>query len=749
MRSQLGSFIRQLTNFDWDVRVETGGNLPAGTKSFEAQLVNRVGRNLLSPTKTVTYENGNKIIVVIPASIILPGEDVWKILISGHDTDNNQDAVQLVEIDYRGADGIPITTLPIEIELTESAHIETVNLTVPTAASLPSGSDLINGQVRTVEDEGDKLYRYQELTDTWVEHYFDSPYTYIGNTKDTGGSDQELGADLIISPLPIEGDSEPITTTPIRYWLVNGEDETEGTTLNGSFNLRVSVNGATVSDTGKVWGNVFAGLFKFQLIGYYRLLTRAIDTGMETVGVTQSWHPTYNLLSLPINLPAGYAAVYDLWLEADLPALSSAGFNDGDTLSISFDPLGRVGIPSDLAALTGDVIFGEGNRLKVLPNKILAGKGIAGGFFFDIPSSEAGIFNSVPPNTPNQVVIINGATGGTVRTAAAPAALLSSEVIRCTFSTEAGFTNPSEFSDILTLTNASGLSVTINHPVGTSLKATIRADYLDPTIAGNSEADWDNPSFRQYVLKGSTLYEKNTLETSNGSSSQTLEIFNLDDFTQVDFIADGGLILGADFGLFKPGKPALAELPGGTLEPNNYQVAVRYEYPAPNYKITRLRHDVEGVIKELPQTFSDLLSTYKRWSDTILTLAEARSLDNSKRTPLSIWLIADLGYAPYILRLDINGSDDGRNIIKFNSGVGGFIPLKTLGMRFATNTALLDTYSLVRISTGLIATEDIAGRAINIRLDEGAIAPVEVRSNLIDEQGNILLADNTNLLVAP
>ena len=70
-------------------------------------------------------------------------------------------------------------------------------------------------------------------------------------------------------------------------------------------------------------------------------------------------------------------------------------------------------------------------------------------------------------------------------------------------------------------------------------------------------------------------------------------------------------------------------------------------------------------------------------------------------------------------------------------------------MRFATNTELLDTYSLVRISTGLIATEDIAGRAINIRLDETAIAPVEVRSNLIDEQGNILLADNTNLLVAP
>ena len=381
MRSQLGSFVRQLTNFDWDVRVEPGGNLIAGTKSFEAQLVNRVGRNLLSPTKTVTYDNGDKIIIVIPADLIQLGEDVWKILISGQDTDNNQDAVQLVEVDYRGSDGIPIITLPIEIELTEPAHIETLNLSVPTAASLPSGSDLINGQVRAVDDEEGKLYRYQELTDTWVEHYFDSPYTYIANTKDIGGSDQELGADLIIPPLPIEGDSSPITTNPIRYWLVNGEDETEGTTLSGSFNLRISINGATVSETGKVWGNVFAGLFKFQLIGYYRLLTRAIDTGMMAVGVTQSWHPTYNLLTLPINLPAGYAAVYDIWLSADTLALSNAGFNEGDTLSLSFEQLGRVGIPSDIAALTGDVIFGEGNKVKVLPNKIWGGKGVAGGFF--------------------------------------------------------------------------------------------------------------------------------------------------------------------------------------------------------------------------------------------------------------------------------------------------------------------------------------------------------------------------------
>ncbi len=112
-----------------------------------------------------------------------------------------------------------------------------------------------------------------------------------------------------------------------------------------------------------------------QLGSFIRQLTNfdwdvRVETGMSAVGVTQSWHPTYNLLTLPINLPAGYAAVYDIWLSADTLALSNAGFNEGDTLSLSFEQLGRVGIPSDIAALTGDVIFGEGNKVKVLPNKI-------------------------------------------------------------------------------------------------------------------------------------------------------------------------------------------------------------------------------------------------------------------------------------------------------------------------------------------------------------------------------------------
>ena len=746
MRSQLASFISQLTNSDWGLRTEEGtGNLQAGTKTVYVQLQNRVGRNLLSVGRSITYQANDSVILTLPASLITEGEDVWGFVISAEDTGNIEDAVQIAIVDYKLSDQISTIELPIEITFSEEAHLETNNLNVPDANNLPSGSDLINGQLRFIDSEN-KLYRYREETDSWIEHYFDTANTFLNSTKEERGANQELGADLIIPPLPINNNASPITTQPIRYWLIGAESEEEGITLSGSFNLRIAINGSTVSETGRVWGNVFAGLFKFQLIGYYRLLTRGIDTGMESVGVTQSWHPQYNLLSLPLDLPAGYAAVFDIWLEADLTALTGAGFDAGDTLSISFDRLGRMGLPSDIAPLTGDAVFAEGDQLLVLPNKILSGKAIAGGFFFDSPL-QAGIFNSAPANTPNQVVILNGATGGTVRTSVAPANLLSSEVIRCVFSTEAGYTDPSEFSEPFILNATGGLTITLVHPVNPNNRATIRGDYSDSAIAGSPLADWNNPPARGYLLQGSTLWEKQTLITSDSSATQTFEILNLEDFRQVEYIGSGSSILGADFGLFKPGKPSISELEGGVLQPNTYQFAFRYEYTAPNNLITRIRHDVEGTINVFPQTLSDLLSTYKRWSDTVLTIAEARALDTSLRNPLSVWLISDLGFAPYILRLDITSADDGRNVIRFTQGVGGFIPLKTLGIRFATNTRLLDSYSLVRFSSGLIADEDFLGSAITVRVDDGVFPSIESRPNLIDDSGNLLLDDFGNLLV--
>ena len=96
MRSQLASFTSQLTNSDWGLRTEEGtGNLQAGTKTVYVQLQNRVGRNLLSVGRSITYQTNDSVILTLPASLITEGEDVWAFVISAEDTGNIEDAVQV------------------------------------------------------------------------------------------------------------------------------------------------------------------------------------------------------------------------------------------------------------------------------------------------------------------------------------------------------------------------------------------------------------------------------------------------------------------------------------------------------------------------------------------------------------------------------------------------------------------------------------------------------------------------------
>ncbi len=115
----------------------------------------------------------------------------------------------------------------------------------------------------------------------------------------------------------------------------------------------------------------------------------------------------------------------------------------------------------------------------------------------------------------------------------------------------------------------------------------------------------------------------------------------------------------------------------------------------------------------------------------------------------SVWLISDLGYAPYLLDPSLSQAHDNRNAIRWNDGsLGGLRPLKTLGLRFANSSQIFDPYSTVKIGSGLIVERDIIGKAVSIRLAPDAIAPVESYSNLIDDTGNILMTDDGQLIVA-
>ncbi|ELS01204.1 hypothetical protein Xen7305DRAFT_00009060 [Xenococcus sp. PCC 7305] len=754
MRSQLGSFKAQLTNLDWSALAETGGNLSAGSINLYIQLRNRVGRNLLSPSKTVAYAAGEKIAVEIATSVAQPGEDGWQVIISGEKTGSSSDAVQLATYDLKDlADQVTINALPATIELTEDFHLETDNLVVATVADLPLNA--IAGMVREVTDESGKIYVWNETANSWEDYTPPSYFTELGNTRNEGGSDQFLRSDeLLIPPLMFDVEVVRVSTTPVRYWLLNEAPEGAGPDIADNINLEISINGATVSDDGRFWGAVFSGLIKFELVGYYRLLSAGLDTGLDGVGVTQAWNFSSNFLTLPNPLSPGYAAVYDIWLEADTSVLAQAGYEAGDVLSIDFDHLGKVGIPQPaLSALVGkNIVFGDKEKMIVLPNKWLTGTALIDGFLCLNNTELSGIFNSAPANTSGQSVIIKGSTGGTIRTSEAPAELTSDERVLAVFSTQDGFTNPGEFSDVLTTTSPGGITVTVQHPVNSSLEATIREDYPDKTIAGNIFADWQNLPFRIYLLQGTTLWEQQTLEISASAETQDITITELSDFIDVTNTPpqNAELLFGVDYSLFKPSKPSAVASVGGSLAANTYQVAIRYEYSAPNNIITRLRHDIDGVtVKRLNTTFEEILSVSQLWRDEVITRAQARELPFESRVPNSVWQISDLSNAPFIVDLSLVSADNGRDILRFSEGQGGLRPLRTL-LRVRDRTgSLFPGYSTLTIGEGLQATENTLESAIAITLDPDVVPAIVGSVNLVGPSGSLLTGPSGSLLSAP
>lgn len=751
MRSQHGSFTERFAQLDWAVeQLASEGNLTANTYHFSVSAFNRVGRGLLSGIKSITTVAGDKIRITLGSSLVQPGEDVWGIIVSCQTTGNQNEAVQVAMFDVRDrADQVSTFELPGEIEFTEDYQLETIDLAVDSSGDLPLA--VPHGAVRTITDESDRIVFWSAIAAQWENYFFDSIFTYLGNPQNEEGSDQILGADPIIPPLMFDTEVSRVTTTKERYWLVNEAAEGQGADLEGNINLRIFINGATTKGN-IIWGNVFAGLIKFELVGYYRLLSRGLDSSLDFVGVTQEWHPAENQLTLPDPLPAGYAAVYDIWLDGDTSLFSLAGYEASDVLSISFDYLGKVGryIP-ELAALIGeDMVFADRDRLLVLPNKILSGSAIVKKFFFEKAREEKGIFSDVSPNTPNQNLIINGATGGTIRTSTS-SATLSSEAIRATFSTEAGYTNPSDYSNEVTLSESSGLRITLNNPVGLNNKATVRSDYPDPLIAGNDQADWDNPLQRIYlVLNDLTIYEQQTPVTSGSSATQTIEITDLSDYLDVteNPPQDAEVLFGSNFSLFKPGTPELEELVGGSLPAGTYKVAVRIEYPEPNYSITRLDQSSSHLIPQLNQTFAEALAGFKIWQDKRLTTEEMRSLPTADRVSYSVWINTSFGNVPYILDPTITSEDDGRNVIRFDNGIGGFIPLKSFGTAWGNSTGeILDRYSTVRVSAPLNAIADPQSAAIALYLDTTQLTSFRAYDTLVDSAGDILTDTAGNILI--
>lgn len=737
--TQFASFPQQLSNTEFSAIARTGGSTTKlGSINLHLSLLNRMGLNLLSNLIAVSWLAGEEVAVTIPANLIVAGEDVHRFILSGQKSGDETDAVQLADLLYKTEqnNGTVLTPqLPHEIILSTDDALETNNLYINDLTALPVNA--IAGMIRYVDNLAGAAYRFDGAD--WVEHYYPDALTYIPNTKADRGCDRVLGNEVIVKPPRKTGDNDSVR---VRYWLLNGDTE-GGASLSAGYplNLIVAVNDNYFRpQDNSFYGTIFNQLIKYQLVGYYRLINRSLNTGVIGAGLDVPWN-FGNPLKLDTPLPAGYAAVIDVWLSYSLLDLQGTGVEAADRIAIAFEKGGELaGRLSPLSSAFGNNrIFGESDRAVVVPNQILSGSGIINGFEFNLP--EAIALDSAVADTPNQSIYLDGSRGiGTARVTVRPS---PSEVLRATVSTEAGFGQSSEASKAITLSVGQNLEITLRHPVVGNF-ATVRADYPDSLVAGNPKAKIQTSQNMLFLAVNGVLYQKDDLIPVNAQATQSVTVTSLAGWSQVNLVPDSSSIFGADFGLFRPSKPTIkGNGSNSALAAGQYQLWVLYQWVAPNTTYTRIEH--QPSLSTFRTNFDKLNRLSKVYGET-LTIEDARAINYQELESDRLYVIK-LGGKRYIWYWNPTSSlvDNGETVLAVSTvQTGRLIRFAPQKQSFKKGSIAYAQPTLI-LGDGLSIDEDVTARTLTLTLDPNArINPDFVTS----DQGDILVSDQGNILLS-
>ena len=607
----------------------SSGNLTGSSTIYVSyQGRNRAGVNLPSVAVSVSYSAGQKIQVTIPATARADGEDIHYWIISMGASADVSAHVQVAI--YRGYDDDQVTqrSLPTTIEFTEDAHLG-LSATVADEASLPSGADLLNGILRSVTSLS-KILRYDAestkavdnvtvfsaATGRWIQYGAFS--TYQVNTEDPGGCDQPIGSvsdASLIKPPNHPGDGS--TGTFVRLWWILNRSEGVGSVAAGKrFNLAWSQNGATRSA-------LMSNQAKWRLNGFVRLSDGTNDTADLTTGERDYVYGKNGAYILEKELPSGYAldagvaiALNTSELEFPLP--------DGADITVRPFFFSQSGSPNPIGQLVGDVIYNTGNRRLIVSGASLTAIALDGSGTvknFDFSQGET-LVTGLAANTADQVLAING--DGVVTVEGVSPTLDNTEVGRAKVGTVSGVSDPGTASAYALVEAGDTLTITVNHPVSGD-RATVRSDYPDTEIAGNTLATFNPSSMRIYGERQSDgEIREFTGFTPLAAATQDVAIANW---------ADGSVTTlpnaSPSFSLFHSDSPTAVRASGSSdFTDDNYRGYVAYEYSG--NQVTSIDHDHSDGVYTARRTVSDWDETADAWQDChrVTTLASSGGVVN-------------------------------------------------------------------------------------------------------------------------
>ena len=660
---------------EFGVAITSGGTLASGTLYFSFQLQNRAGFNIPSVSGEITYSTNQKIVITIPEMPL--GWDIHYFVISAGATNDPSTHVQIARIPgFQYGEGVEPqsvkTVLPATLELTRDSHLSLAP-SIANAASLPVGSDRLDGQVRYITnlsifaeyraDSGLPLSVDVITADIgqWVR--IGGASTYVSNTRQGMGSDRPIDSinpvtTIPTPPYPGETLSKHLPAWEAKYWIYN--DNTNALPAGTEFGIDLEYNFKRSPD-------LLSGLVLVKFIGFVGIdgSIRTQDSNgrnFQNFGAFFPWTPK---LTTPFittdDLQPGEAIAF-----AIKPFFSVVEFNNEVTpksifgvfpvtraQSGDYNPLGK------LFTRDGEpigIVFDIGDRYRVVPGTglsydVLSGSALIGGY--DFPEKPRRSFGGLQPNTAGQKIIANGnASIFTELSAYTPSA---SEGIRAIVSTVAGESSPGGWSSYTAIT--AGATITLSYPSTADGVGTIRADYPDviaEKIYATTTASYTQPaagaSVTVPVTSSALLFVGQTIFVSGGGTYSVASVPTIASVSLTNLGYSGNATAGAVI----PTSQMLVSIPKGLFNPFSINIYLQRQDT-----LEIRRFSGFGVVASTSQQF-----TISNWTAGVIDSLPTADADFSLFAPLSGAIVPNItgNFPPTNYRVAYSFVYDGNQI---------------------------------------------------------------------------------------
>lgn len=575
------------------------GTAASDTRNIRLQYHSAGGRSLLSDALSVT---GTGVKVTLNPDLILDGEEVFWILITLETTGKQEDAAIIAMWQARDNLQLNRRTLPVELDFTTDEHFlvnrntnDLVNYPVNSLRAGAIAYDLAQGKYyrydpESYQDSDGRFRSYGAYVDDYVGNWIRWHATnlaYIASRSDLYGSDRRISS--IQNALKIPPKIGTNLSVARRYWLNNGlKADAQSPLINGEFTFELKVNG---SDR---YQGFFDNKIVYYLRGYVNRDTGILDETVANVGINYVWNSSQPI-KLSQDLPRNHAAVIDVIL--DFNNDEALNIIPGTTPEIQLDIVENLpvqGQHSELAIITGSVVLDDLNQLLIVPGLTrLSGIGLVkkdgAGALIVADNPQPVLVEAA--DTPNQQVVMMGSLNGLTKVIGENEQLQYLEVLRAVISTEPGISEPVA-AGTLNLTNQ-GIQVTVTH------SATVRNDYPDTAIAGNTQGRFTPTQGYVFIEMSGTIYQSNELSLVTPTSTHTFT--DLTSFTTIANLPSPD----PDFNLFTP--QPIVEAVSGSIT-GTASTWFSYNYASPNLTVTKINHLATGAIPTLNKTLAEAIN---------------------------------------------------------------------------------------------------------------------------------------------